>query len=129
MIRKHPPQLRRVFCCLYMLLIERAARRGGEGTGEKQHDQIRRSQYQLAQSRKEESGAKAVQVAARRISSPAYMAAVTATATSTGTRTDTFRGLPSRNEPTKTPMVTPSSTKKRAISVAERGETVISPVR
>lgn len=63
----------------------------------------------------------------RRIISPIYIISVTADATIDGSNTDNVFFFSSRNEPTYMPAVMPNMMKNILISMAERGETVISP--
>ena len=58
-----------------------------------------------------------------RIISPIYIRNVMAEAAIDGTQTETSFRFLKRNEPTKTPTVTPKRIKNTAINVADNGET------
>ena len=63
------------------------------------------------------------------ISSPAYMAAVTAIAAAAGIHTDSALDFLYRMQPRYVPNVTPKTIKNKHIRMAETGETRMSPVR
>ena len=64
-----------------------------------------------------------------KIISPIYMSKETKTAVIEGAASDNAFLFPKVQDPTNTPIVTPSKAKKTAIKTAETGETVSSPVR
>ena len=64
-----------------------------------------------------------------KIISPIYMAIVTIAAIAVGSASESSFLFPIVNDPVYTPIVIPKRAKNTAISTAESGETVISPVR
>ena len=64
-----------------------------------------------------------------KIISPIYMAIVTIAAIAVGSVSESSFLFPKVNDPVYTPIVIPNRAKNTAISTAESGETVISPVR
>ena len=58
-----------------------------------------------------------------KIISPMYIRSVITEATTAGIQTEIIFRFPNRNDPTKTPAVTPNRTKNTVISEADKGDT------